>query len=149
MELLLLIPCLLFVTSMQAATPTSGAQFYPYPFMTVDAEKVAARRYDYIIVGGGTAGFPLAATLSQNFTVLLMERGGSPYGNPDIENASAFRKALEEADKYTSIAQGFVSEDGVQLQRGRVLGGGTAINAGFYRRASMEYIREWDGMRNW
>lgn len=34
------------------------------------------RNYDYIIVGGGTAGCPLAATLSQNFTVLLLERGG-------------------------------------------------------------------------
>ncbi|GLU22412.1 hypothetical protein SLE2022_384900 [Rubroshorea leprosula] len=32
--------------------------------------------YDYIIVGGGTAGCPLAATLSQNFSVLLLERDG-------------------------------------------------------------------------
>ncbi|PIA49700.1 hypothetical protein AQUCO_01300454v1 [Aquilegia coerulea] len=36
--------------------------------------------YDYIIIGGGTAGCPLAATLSQNYSVLLIERGGSPYG---------------------------------------------------------------------
>ncbi|GLJ46008.1 hypothetical protein SUGI_0968970 [Cryptomeria japonica] len=147
MELLLLIPCLLFLATMQAATPTSGAApSYPYPFMTVDAEKAAARRYDYIIVGGGTAGCPLAATLSQNFTVLLMERGGSPYGNPDIENTNAYGKPLRETDNYTSIAQGFVSEDGVQLDRARVLGGGTAINAGFYSRASLAYIRRmgWD-----
>ncbi|XP_024534194.1 protein HOTHEAD [Selaginella moellendorffii] len=34
--------------------------------------------YDYIVVGGGTAGCPLAATLSQKFRVLLLERGGSP-----------------------------------------------------------------------
>ncbi|GLJ46006.1 hypothetical protein SUGI_0968920 [Cryptomeria japonica] len=143
---ILLISCLLFFSSMEAVTPTAGAPSYPYPFMTVDAEKVAARKYDYIIVGGGTAGCPLAATLSQNFTVLLMERGGSPYGNPDIENGDAFGKPMRETDNYTSIAQGFVSEDGVQLDRARVLGGGTAINAGFYSRASMAYIRRmgWD-----
>lgn len=31
--------------------------------------------FDYIIVGVGTAGCPLAATLSQSFPVLLRERG--------------------------------------------------------------------------
>ncbi|KAH9302427.1 hypothetical protein KI387_014010, partial [Taxus chinensis] len=119
---------------------------FPYPFMTVDAKKAAARTYDYIIVGGGTAGCPLAATLSQNHSVLVLERGGSPYGNPDIENADRFGKPLAETNNYTSIAQGFVSEDGVQLYRARVLGGGTSINFGFYSRASLEYIRNmrWD-----
>ncbi|GLJ45997.1 hypothetical protein SUGI_0968730 [Cryptomeria japonica] len=146
MKIVLLISWLLFFTTMEAATSKAGAQSYKYPFMTADAKKATARKYDYIIIGGGAAGCPLAATLSQNFTVLLMERGGSPYGNPDIENASAFGKALQETDNYTSIAQGFVSEDGVQLDRARVLGGGTAINAGFYSRASLEYIQGmgWD-----
>ncbi|KAL0312673.1 UNVERIFIED_CONTAM: (R)-mandelonitrile lyase-like [Sesamum radiatum] len=50
--------------------------------------------YDYIIVGGGTAGCPLAATLSQTASVLLLERGGSPYGNPNITDLAAFGKAL-------------------------------------------------------
>ncbi|KAH9302446.1 hypothetical protein KI387_014029 [Taxus chinensis] len=114
--------------------------------MTVDAEKAAVKTYDYIIVGGGTAGCPLAATLSQNYSVLVLERGDSPYGNPDIEEAKLFGKPFSETNKYTSIAQGFVSEDGVQLLRARVLGGATAINAGFYSRASLEYIRNmrWD-----
>ena len=46
--------------------------------------------YDYIIVGGGTTGFPLAATLSQNFIVLLLERGGTPYGNNNITRLENF-----------------------------------------------------------
>ncbi|XP_057815941.1 (R)-mandelonitrile lyase-like [Cryptomeria japonica] len=135
--LLTICSCLQLYCS-DAATPVSG---YPYPFMTVDADKVAARTYDYIIVGGGTSACPLAATLSQNFSVLVLERGGSPYGNPEIEDTTLFGKALGETNKYTSIAQGFVTEDGLQLHRARVLGGGTALNAGFYSRASLQYIR--------
>ncbi|XP_057978127.1 protein HOTHEAD-like [Malania oleifera] len=102
--------------------------------------------YDYIIVGGGTSGCPLAATLSQNYTVLLLERGGSPYGNPNITNLASFGVPLSDLSP-ASPAQRFVSEDGVINSRARVLGGGSCINAGFYSRAPADYVREagWDG----
>ncbi|KAH9299994.1 hypothetical protein KI387_011577 [Taxus chinensis] len=120
---------------------------YPYSFMTADADKAATRTYDYIIVGGGTAGCPLAATLSQHYSVLVIERGDSPYGNLDVEDSSGFFKILLDlVDAYPHVAERFVTEDGVALTRARVLGGGTAINGGFYSRASLEYIRkmEWN-----
>ncbi|XP_015570806.2 protein HOTHEAD-like [Ricinus communis] len=102
--------------------------------------------YDYIIVGGGTAGCPLAATLSQNASVLLLERGGSPYGNPNITNLANFGAALSDPSP-TSPSQRFISEDGVINARARVLGGGSCLNAGFYTRASTAYVRTvgWDG----
>ncbi|KAJ9555254.1 hypothetical protein OSB04_009868 [Centaurea solstitialis] len=101
--------------------------------------------YDYIIVGGGTAGCPLAATLSQNSTVLLLERGGSPFGNPNITHLSTFGAALSDLS-HKSPSQRFVSEDGVINARARVLGGGSSINAGFYSRAGPQYIARagWD-----
>ncbi|XP_057828695.2 (R)-mandelonitrile lyase-like [Cryptomeria japonica] len=119
---------------------------YPYSFMTVDAGKAAARTYDYIVVGGGAAGCPLAATLSQHYSVLLVERGDSPYGNPDVQDIKGVFKAFGDPSEFPYVMQGFVSEEGVQLVRGRVLGGSTAINAAFYSRASSEFIREmeWD-----
>eukprot|EP00253_Pinus_taeda_P011264 PITA_11264 len=131
------------ISSHQAATTPSGFLFV---FMTIDAEKAATRKYDYIVLGGGTAGCPLAATLSTKYSVLVVERGGSPYGDPEIENADAVGKPLAETDNYTSIAQTFISEDGVSNVRARVLGGGTTINAGFYSRAGSEYVRNvgWD-----
>ncbi|GLJ45992.1 hypothetical protein SUGI_0968550 [Cryptomeria japonica] len=86
-------------------------------------DRELGRRYKYIIVRGGTIGYPPEATLSQNFNILLKERGGSPYGNIDIENVDAVNNPLREIDNYTSIAQGYVSEDGVYLDRARVLGG--------------------------
>ncbi|GLJ35389.1 hypothetical protein SUGI_0711760 [Cryptomeria japonica] len=145
----LLISCLLVFTNnhhqfcSEAATPNLE---YPYPFMTADAQKAASGSYDYIVVGGGTAGCPLAATLSQHYSVLLLERGDSPYGNPDVENFKAFSKLSGDPKNYPYVAEGFVSEDGMQLARARVLGGGTAINGGFYSRASSKYIRKmgWD-----
>lgn len=97
--------------------------------------------YDYIIVGGGTSGCPLAATLSQNATVLLLEKGGSPYENPNITDTGNFATTLLDPSP-TSPSQQFISEDGVYNARARVLGGGSVINAGFYTRASLRYVRE-------
>ncbi|XP_059458143.1 (R)-mandelonitrile lyase-like [Corylus avellana] len=104
--------------------------------------------YDYIIVGGGTAGCPLAATLSRAYKVLVLERGGVAYGKPDLMNHEGFLTTLMDANPFDSPAQAFTSEEGVSNARGRVLGGSTAINAGFYSRADREFYQksgvDWD-----
>ncbi|KAM3409230.1 hypothetical protein ACQJBY_001907 [Aegilops geniculata] len=99
--------------------------------------------YNYIVVGGGTSGCPLAATLSEHSRVLLLERGGLPYRN--MSNQEHFTDALADTS-LASPAQRFVSTDGVVNARARVLGGGSCLNAGFYTRASNEYVRTagWD-----
>lgn len=122
---------------------------YRYPFIrrassfssssaSFSSSSSGNRAYDYIIVGGGTAGCPLAATLSQNFSVLLLERGGVPFSNVNVSFLQNFHIALADTSP-TSASQAFVSTDGVINARGRVLGGGTCINAGFYTRASTRY----------
>ncbi|KAG6390768.1 hypothetical protein SASPL_148513 [Salvia splendens] len=104
--------------------------------------------YDYIIVGGGTAGCPLAATLSEGFRVLVLERGGIPFGVPNLMSRDGFLTTLMEVDAHDSPAQAFTSEDGVPNARGRVLGGSSAINAGFYSRADPQFYAksgiDWD-----
>lgn len=112
-----------------------------YPFVKeANQNAVWESHYDYIIVGGGTAGCPLAATLSQNATVLLLERGGSPYDNSNKFRIENFFGNLLDIVSPQSPTQAFVSEDGVLNQRARVLGGGTCLNAGFYSRASPQEI---------
>ncbi|KAM7266530.1 hypothetical protein ACFE04_004427 [Oxalis oulophora] len=114
------------------------------PNFTFINEAILAPRlmyFDYVIIGGGTSGCPLAATLSQNASVLLLERGGSPYGNPNITNIGNFVQSLSDSAPL-SPSQIFISEDGVYNSRARVLGGGSALNAGFYTRASFDFIKE-------
>ncbi|KAE9585918.1 hypothetical protein Lal_00010036 [Lupinus albus] len=127
---------------------------YHYPFIkkasTFSSSPSVSRTtknngYDYIILGGGTSGCPLAATLSQNFRVLLLERGGIPFTNPNVSLLDNFHINLADTSP-TSASQYFISTDGVMNARARILGGATSINAGFYTRASTRYIEKvgWD-----
>ena len=104
--------------------------------------------YDYIVVGGGTAGCPLAATLSENYSVLVIERGNVPTAHPNALNLSGFFSITMQNRDNNSPAERFTSEDGVANLRGRILGGSSRINAGFYSRAEHEFFlksgAEWD-----
>ncbi|CAN6995401.1 unnamed protein product [Brassica oleracea var. botrytis] len=112
-----------------------------YSFMKDATFAPTFARYDYIIIGGGTSGCALAATLSQNATVLVLERGGSPYENPTATDIQNFATTLSNTSPK-SWSQLFVSEDGVYNTRARVLGGGSVLNAGFYTRAGDDYVKE-------
>ncbi|TVU16084.1 hypothetical protein EJB05_39632 [Eragrostis curvula] len=116
-----------------------------YTFVKDAARAPDVSYYDYIVIGGGTAGCPLSATLSERFRVLLLERGGSPYDDERIGDMTRFADTLSDTSA-SSPAQRFVSEDGVINSRPRVLGGGSCINAGFYTRAGDDYVRDvgWD-----
>ncbi|KAH6801514.1 Glucose-methanol-choline oxidoreductase family protein [Perilla frutescens var. hirtella] len=143
-----------FSQGMQEDTPAE----YRYPFIKPASsfsppptsassriQRGGALAYDYIIVGGGTAGCPLAATLSRNYTVLVLERGGTPFANSNVSFMENFHIALADTSD-TSPSQMFVSTDGVFNSRARVLGGGSCINAGFYTRADESFIESvgWD-----
>ncbi|PIN04790.1 Glucose dehydrogenase/choline dehydrogenase/mandelonitrile lyase (GMC oxidoreductase family) [Handroanthus impetiginosus] len=122
-----------------------ASSFSPPSSSSSSTAAAPAPAYDYIIVGGGTAGCPLATTLSRNYTVLLLERGGTPFANSNVSFMQNFHITLADISP-TSASQMFISTDGVFNSRARVLGGGTSINAGFYTRASTSYIEKvgWD-----
>jgi hypothetical protein len=60
--------------------------------------------------------------------VLLIERGGSPYGNPLVINRRYYGFPLIQKDNnHMSVPEKFTSKDGVSNVRGRVLGGSPQI----------------------
>ncbi|XP_062078568.1 (R)-mandelonitrile lyase 1-like isoform X2 [Humulus lupulus] len=106
------------------------------------------KQYDYIVIGGGTAGCPLAATLSEKYSVLVLERGNAPNAHPNVLVASGFLANLIENDNGDTPAQRFKSEEGVENVRARVLGGTSMINGGFFSEADNDFLAnsgvEWD-----
>ena len=114
-----------------------------------------AQTYDYIIVGGGSAGCVLANRLSANseVSVLLLEAGGSGR-SIFVDMPSAF--AIPMASK--EFNWGFFSEpepglDGrpMDAARGRGLGGSSAINGMVYVRGHPGDFDEWEmlGAEGW
>ncbi|KAK9059130.1 hypothetical protein SSX86_021749 [Deinandra increscens subsp. villosa] len=108
-----------------------------YTFMHEATEAPSVSFFDYIVIGGGTTGIPIAATLSANYSVLLLERGKSPYNDPNITTVFNFGRFFFDTSP-DSPAQQFIVE-GVVNTRPRVLGGGTSINAGFYSRGEEKF----------
>lgn len=86
---------------------------------------------------------------SHMFRVLVLERGGVAQPQSWPKKVSWPHSTHEcNANTYDSPAQAFTSEDGVPNARGRVLGGSSAINAGFSSRADDDFFKRsglpWD-----
>ncbi|XP_060672704.1 (R)-mandelonitrile lyase 3 isoform X2 [Ziziphus jujuba] len=149
--LLLIVLSYLFHHQLEVlALATSSDHDFSYMKSVYNATNLPLKEeYDYIIVGGGTAGCPLAATLSANYSVLVLERGSAPLSYPQLVlTTDGTVDVLLQEDDGKTPAQRFISEDGIANVRGRVLGGSSMINGGFYSRADDQFYNQsgihWD-----
>ncbi len=116
---------------------------------------MAEQGYDYVIVGGGTAGCVLAARLSENpdARVLLLEAGG-PDRNPYIHMPVGFSKIASGPLTWglKTVPQRHANEREIPYAQAKVLGGGSSINAEVFTRGNPADFDRWaneEGCAGW
>ncbi|PWY98482.1 alcohol oxidase [Testicularia cyperi] len=115
------------------------------PSSAQEAQK--AKSYDYIIIGGGTAGCVLANRLTQDpsTTVLMLEAGGDNTALT-LQAPAMFTKNFKtDLDwDYTTTPQPHIENKEMQWPRGKVIGGCSSINAMMYHHCAPSDYDEWD-----
>ncbi|KAJ5360216.1 Glucose-methanol-choline oxidoreductase [Penicillium concentricum] len=113
---------------------------------------LADKTFDYVVVGGGTAGSVIATRLAMNnFDVALAEAGG----HYEVESMAEFPPADvlptgSNPDSSSPEDWGFVTRDqpganrrAIHFARGKCLGGSSALNYMIYQRPTRESMELW------
>ncbi len=109
-----------------------------------------SQKFDFIIVGAGSAGCVLAnrLTASGKFSVLLVEAGAkdiSPWLHIPIGYAKTYYNPAVNWMYYTAADAGINNRQSY-WPRGKVLGGSSAINAMVFIRGQHEDFNDWEKM---
>jgi choline dehydrogenase len=119
---------------------------------------MAPKRYDYVIVGGGSAGSALANRLTEDpgTTVLVLEAGRSDWRiDPFIHMPSALMFPIGSPYydwRYESEPEPFMDGRRIYHARGKVLGGSSSINGQIFQRGNPLDYERWaadPGMATW
>ena len=116
--------------------------------------KMSPSGYDYIIIGGGSAGSVVAARLTEDAAcrVLLLEAGGRDT-HPLFHMPAGFAKMTSglAAWGYETVPQVHMRKRVFRYTQAKVLGGGSTINAQIYIRGNRLDYDEWrqQGCTGW
>ena len=109
-------------------------------------EKQRYTEYDYIVVGSGAAGAPMANRLTEdeNTFVLLLEAGGQQSVLSDIPGMAEALIDNPEFDwRYPTIPQRFFTGIPMDANNGKRLGGSSAINGMIFNRGNRRDFDNW------
>ncbi|KAK0648113.1 GMC oxidoreductase [Cercophora newfieldiana] len=109
--------------------------------------------FDFVIIGGGTAGNALATRLSHGLphsSILVIEAGPAALDEPDINIPG--RKGSALGTKYdwnfTTVPQAGLNGRVLPVNRGKVLGGSSAINLMVWDRGAAAEYDQWEEVGN-
>ncbi|KAF8812930.1 FAD/NAD(P)-binding domain-containing protein [Phlegmacium glaucopus] len=99
----------------------------------VEATDVSSKSFNFVIIGGGTAGLTLAARLSEipSVTVLVLEAGQKNFGDPEILTPGRVNKYLGDPKydwSFMTTKQEHANDRQISFNRGKGLGGSSAVN---------------------
>ncbi len=108
--------------------------------------------FDYVVVGGGSAGCVVASRLSEDrdVTVCLLEAGGEGRDvliRAPLGFAAAMPRGINSWNYQTVPQAGFNGRRGFQ-PRGKALGGSSTINAMIYARGHRSDFDNWESLGN-
>lgn len=118
-------------------------------------EQFLSRKYTHLILGGGTAGLVVAARLSENpaLTVGVLEAGCAAFDDPSINVPGRFGETLgSDYDwQFETTEQPGLGGRTLPFNRGKVLGGSSALNFMTWNRGCREDYDAWEalGNRDW
>jgi choline dehydrogenase len=111
----------------------------------------AARSYDYLIIGAGSAGCAIAHRLTENaeVSVLVLEAGGRDRKKEITIPAAFFRLFNGPCDwAYYTEEQSRLNHRRLYWPRGKVLGGSSSMNAMLYVRGNRRDYDSWRELGN-
>ncbi|KAK4251402.1 hypothetical protein C7999DRAFT_37728 [Corynascus novoguineensis] len=108
--------------------------------------------FDFVIVGGGTAGLVLAARLSEdaNVQVLVVEAGENLTDDPRVKIPAMWPQLQgTECDwQFKSVPQNALGNRELVLPQGRLLGGSSALNAMNFVVSARDDLDAWANLGN-
>ncbi|GKZ82402.1 hypothetical protein AnigIFM56816_007214 [Aspergillus niger] len=120
----------------------------PSADLTSSPEDFLTQTYDYLIIGGGTAGLVVASRLSANpdVRVGVIEAGDAGFDDPNFTSPGKISAMLHNPKydwMYQSTPQAQNQSRSHHIPRGKVLGGSSTINFMAYGRPSAVDLDDW------
>lgn len=116
-------------------------------------QEVAGKTFDFVIIGGGTAGLVLANRLSENssVTVAVLEAGKAHFEDPLVDKVDGWLQQMMKPEydwAFFTVPQPYAHNKPARWSRGKGLGGSSAINFLGWTKPEPADIDAWEKLGN-